>query len=331
MIRDISAAKAAAVKLKNYQTKLEQMVADRTRKLEEAQAELVTNAMESARAQLSAMVLHNIGNAITPAGVQIEKLKSAQPAQSLVYLEKCYAELSAYAPDLSRYVTIDSRGQQVFATMGALIDEMAQRTDRQREVVDKIGRSLSYVPDTLALQQAYASSDKEMKELADINLLIEDALRMQMGVLEKRGVRVIRNLKTGLPKLLIAKNRLMQVLVNVIKNSYEAIDAHKDHPGEATITLETFDDGKRIGFSIQDSGIGLTADQLATVFELGRTSKGSSGIGLYYCKIFIDANNGWLTLTSDGIGKGATLTASFRHPSLPSTPPVDSSSQPPAG
>jgi len=75
--------------LVTYQEKLEIKVYE----LEAAQRELVNKAMEAGRAQLSAMVLHNIGNAMTPVRVYVEGMKSDELARIAAYLNKCYKDL----------------------------------------------------------------------------------------------------------------------------------------------------------------------------------------------------------------------------------------------
>lgn len=311
IVRDITKAKAAAAELKRYQENLEQMVTERTSKLKEAQAELVTRAMASARAQMAAMVLHNIGNAITPAGIHVENLQSHSGARLTDYLTKCYGDLADHSRNLGTYIREDPRGRQVFAMMGEMVTALSESEQHRAELLQKIHQSLNYVSDTLALQQTYMSSENELKEMTDLNLLIEDALRMQMGALEKRQITVTRHLADDLPLLYIAKNKLMQVLVNIIKNSYEAIDAVRadNHPKQIVIT--SFHSETRIGFSLSDSGIGLTRDQPAEIFTFGHSGKGSSGIGLYYSKNFIEENNGQITMESDGLEKGAILTICF--------------------
>ena len=77
------------------------------------------------------------------------------------------------------------------------------------------------------------------------------------------------------------------------------------------MVFRTFSENAGIGFSITDTGIGVTPDQIDGIFEYGISSKGSSGFGLYYCRMFVEANGGKLTLTSPGPGDGATVTAWF--------------------
>ena len=86
-------------------------------------------------------------------------------------------------------------------------------------------RALSYVSEILTMQQAYAASEQEFKQSVDLNGLINDALSIQMGNLERKGIVVEQKLDAHLPRLLIDKNRLMQVIINLIKNSSEALES----------------------------------------------------------------------------------------------------------
>jgi len=71
----ISHRKKIEDELARYQENLEQMVDDKTRELEQAQSELINRAMEAGMSQVAAIGLHNIGNAITPLIVMVEKMK----------------------------------------------------------------------------------------------------------------------------------------------------------------------------------------------------------------------------------------------------------------
>jgi signal transduction histidine kinase len=66
-----------------------------------------------------------------------------------------------------------------------------------------------------------------------------------------------------------------------------------------------------MGLEIADSGIGIDPAFVPQVFKFGKSSKGSTGFGLHYCKIFVEANNGALSISSPGRGKGATIAVEF--------------------
>jgi signal transduction histidine kinase len=302
--------------IKHYQEHLEALVKERTRELEEAQEELVNKAMEAGRAQLAAMVLHNIGNAMTPVNVQVEGMKAIQSEQILEYLEKCYQELNAHSGDLNHYIHEDQRGQEVFKYLGELIEAAKEERRRNGDAVDKIDRAIAYVSEILSLQQAYAASEQEDKQRVDLNSLIDDAIRMQMGALERKDITVEHDLDVNLPKLLIDKNRLMQVIVNFLKNSSQALEELAPAKRKKLIRIKTFADSGSVGLEITDNGIGLDPEGIDHIFEFGKSYKGSSGFGLYYCKMFVEDNGGTLNITSPQKGKGTTVTMTFENKSF---------------
>jgi PAS domain S-box-containing protein len=309
--QDISDRKKSEEELIQYRGRLEQMVAEKTRDLEQAQLELINSAVEAGMSQMAAIGLHNIGNAITPLNVLMEKMKTGELENISRYLRKCHDDLTSHVSELGQYVSDGHRGRQVFDYMGELIHSLDDHDKKQFDMLDRMDAALSYISQILTLQQDYASGSQEIKEQVDLNDLFEDAIRLQMGMLEKRGISIKRNYSETLPKLMIDKNRLMQVIVNLIKNSCEAIDLQQSGPGEKVIDIKTFEQGDQLGFEIVDNGIGIDPADIDTIFDLGKSQKGSSGFGLYYCKMFVENSNGKLIFFSRGPGKGASVSIAF--------------------
>jgi len=309
---DIDKRKQNEIELAHYRLQLEDMVEERTRELKAAQDQLINQAIESGRAQLSAMILHNIGNAITPVSVQVEELmRDKQGAQISNYLKRSYQDLSENIDRLTEYVGEDKRGQEVFGFLGKLIDSLAEQRNGWQVSLDKISEAISYVSEIISLQQNYAAGARENLELTDLNRLIDDALKMQSTALEKREIRIEKDLGPNLSQLTIDKNKLMQVVVNLIKNSYEAIDELNGEDREHFISFKTFNHDDQIGFEISDSGVGVAPENIENILQFGESFKGSSGVGLYYCKMFLEANQGKFDFFSDGSGKGATVRLLF--------------------
>ena len=298
--------------LDNYRKHLEQMVEERTRELKEAQEELVRKAIEAGWAQLAAMVLHNIGNAITPINIYVEGMQDGTLAQLADYLGKCYHGLTEHADDIQHYVNDDQEGRQIFSYFGKLIHALTEYAKKQAETVDKIDGAIVYITEILTLQQTYAANEQERKERVDVNRLLEDAVRVQTGALQRRAITVEKQLDPTISKIIIDKNRLMQVVVNFIKNSYEAIDELKNVERKRVLSFTSFEQNGEVVFEITDTGIGIGPEAIDTIFEFGNSGKGSSGFGLYYCKMFIEGNGGNLSITSPGRGKGATVSVSFQ-------------------
>lgn len=116
----------------------------------------------------------------------------------------------------------------------------------------------------------------------------------------------LAKIKEGFP------HSLMQVVMNLFKNACEAVMALGD---EVTLKKEIniciYHHQKKPCLEIRDSGIGITADKIDTIFKSGVSGKGSTGFGLHYCKTWLDANGGRISIESDGKNKGCLLRIVF--------------------
>ncbi|UCD88460.1 MAG: ATP-binding protein, partial [Desulfobacterales bacterium] len=309
--QDVTDRRKTEKELLKYREKLEQMVEDRTKELKETQQELVSKAIEAGMAHVASMVLHNIGNAITPINTYMEKVQTNELGKILHYLEKCYDDLQSRDDDLDYYIKEDVRGKQVFSYMADLIRSLADKNEEQLEIFKKIESAIFYISEILSLQQSYSLTEREIREVVYLNSLLEDAVEMQIGTLETSMIIVKKQFEDNLPKFMIDKSKLMQVIVNLIKNSYEAIEAQKNNTKEKVVLIESFVENDSVGFKITDNGIGIEPEKIDKVFEFGKSRKGSTGFGLQYCKMFVESNGGTITLKSNGIGSGATVSVYF--------------------
>ncbi len=117
---------------------------------------------------------------------------------------------------------------------------------------------------------------------------------------------------SDVPTLLIGDpTRLRQILVNLVNNAMKFTDA-----GEILIDVriaEDLNEGVKLRFLVQDTGIGIPADKQSLIFEKfvqadSSTSKkyGGTGLGVAICKQFVELMGGELRLQSE-VGKGSTF------------------------
>jgi signal transduction histidine kinase len=310
---DVTSRKIAELELKKYQENLEQLVEERSAELRQTQKELVNKAIEAGRAQLSAMVLHNIGNAVTPINVVLDSMKADDGERIAYYLEKCHHEILQNAALFDADAAHDDRIKAVVDYSGQLIQGMKQRNLQRNADLSRISEAVDYIAEILTLQLNYSAAEQEIKTIVDLNSIVLDSIRMQSVALERRGIGIVKHLDSKAPKILIDKNRLMQLIINIIKNGYEAIEQNDGRGNRKVMTFHTFADDQlgRAGFTVEDTGIGVEAGQVDSLFEFGHSAKGSSGFGLYYCKMFVEANQGELEFKSAGRGRGASVTVKF--------------------
>jgi signal transduction histidine kinase len=111
---------------------------------------------------------------------------------------------------------------------------------------------------------------------------------------------------------------LQRALLNLVQNALDAMA-----PG-GTVTLRGQDTGTHLQIQVRDTGSGIPATQLATIFEpLHTTKPGGTGLGLYIVQEIVAAHAGQVTVESVE-GQGTTVTVT-----LPRT--ADTPSRTPAG
>jgi two-component system sensor kinase FixL len=144
---------------------------------------------------------------------------------------------------------------------------------------------------------------KEHAEHAAINInaLIEDVLGLLSADIERRRIRVRFMPDETLPTVLGDAVQLQQLVLNVVVNACEAIDA--TGIGPRTILIETTQqDGARVALAVRDSGIGVKEAELERIFERFVSSKPQGlGMGLTISRSIIEAHRGriWATANAD--------------------------------
>lgn len=125
---------------------------------------------------------------------------------------------------------------------------------------------------------------------------------------EDKNIQLVTDLETNLPDVLVDKDRIIQVLTNLVGNALQ----YTPSGGKVVMTVRR--EKSEILFSVKDTGLGISAEQLTFIFNrFYRTDKsrarasGGSGIGLTIAKAIVQAHQGKIWAESDGEGKGSTF------------------------
>jgi signal transduction histidine kinase len=139
--------------------------------------------------------------------------------------------------------------------------------------------------------------------------LINDAAEQLASLAHESGIDLVREIGPGLPTLQADADLLIRVLVNLLGN------ALKFTPGGGTITASVrSEEGERaVTFAIQDTGEGIPQEAFERIFEKfgqveGRQAgrKMSTGLGLTFCKMAVEAHGGRIWIEST-LGRGSTF------------------------
>lgn len=130
----------------------------------------------------------------------------------------------------------------------------------------------------------------------------------------QKGLDLTVEVSDQFPKVSADLERLREVLVNLIGNSFKFTD-------KGFVKVKVEKDGKSAKISIIDSGKGIDKDDLPKLFhKFGRldnsyvtvAEQGGTGLGLYIVKSIIEAMGGKVGVASEGAGKGATFWFTLR-------------------
>ena len=191
------------------------------------------------------------------------------------------------------------------------LDLIIQDTDTSDQVKNwgKISlrnaeRLLKLVNDILDVSRLDSDTMRfDMEKLDTVEILDEIAEDMRAPVTAK-GVELIADIPKNLPNIIGDKNRLSQVLKNLIGNAVK----FTDH-GSITLGAEKKED--HILLTVEDTGIGISQDELKKIFTKfyqaytgdDRKNEGT-GLGLFICKEIVGKHNGEIWAESK-LGKGS--------------------------
>jgi len=150
----------------------------------------------------------------------------------------------------------------------------------------------------------------------DVSDIVADALKVLHAELVARGVEVSTTLASDLPPVDCDRVQIEQVLLNLITNGCDAMDAVDRPRRQIVVSTELGDDGA-VRLSVRDRGVGIPEGLQDRVFQPFFTTKPSGmGLGLAVCRTIITAHGGRLWAESNVDG-GATFCVALpvAHPS----------------
>jgi signal transduction histidine kinase len=250
-------------------------------------------------------VLHDIGNAVTGLGTRVSRIIGEGDWVEIEELGHLQEMVRRKGPALAEALG-PGKEEALIAFLRELRQSLTDRNRRLREDCAAMSRTVSHVNEILHLQRHYATEGGAPRRSLDIIELVEDALAMTSAGLQKRAIRLERRFRRPLPPVSGDRTRLIQVIINLIKNAGEAFDGCDRQDGRQVIFDIGVTEEGTIRIVLQDNAAGFDRNQGARLFEQGFSTKNrSSGMGLYRCRQIIGSHGGRLEVASAGPGRGA--------------------------
>ncbi|UPZ17066.1 sensor histidine kinase [Flavobacterium humidisoli] len=133
------------------------------------------------------------------------------------------------------------------------------------------------------------------KQMTPINALFEDCLRIMSPILKEEKIELMNEIHSS-RSIMIDKNQMEQVIINLITNSIHALK----EKSEKKLIISSYTENNRFFIVISDNGKGVDAEIRDKVFlPFFTTRKDGAGIGLTLSKNIIEAHGGYLSYQTD--------------------------------
>ncbi|HEU5281529.1 MAG TPA: MHYT domain-containing protein [Gammaproteobacteria bacterium] len=255
-------------------------------------------------AEISSSVLHNVGNIITSACVSSNLVIEAMAASKLNELKNCCDLLNQHKSNLADFLTKDPRGPKLIEFLSLLTKHLQEEQATISSEIHRLNKNLNMITEIISTQQ-HLSKKNRMEEIYLINDLIEDAMYIT-GIHLKKEITLTHDFGKIKP-ITIDKGKIIEVFVNLLNNAKDSVILSPKTDKRIAIKTSLLNKNT-VRIEISDNGVGIAPDHLNRIFNYGfTTKKDGHGFGLHTSAISVNQLGGTMSVTSEGLEKGATF------------------------
>jgi hypothetical protein len=247
-------------------------------RLEKMHAQLLDVSRQAGMAEVATSVLHNVGNVLnsvnTSATIIADRLKNSKSGGIAKLLEL----FQQHNGDLAGFLAQPGRADQVLEYLASLADHLRTEESGLCREVEELTGNIEHIKEIVVMQQSYAKISG-ITETVSATALVEDAIRMNNAAMIRHGIELTKFFEST-PPITVEKHKVLQILVNVIRNAkYACDDSGRDDKHIAIRVRNTAD---RVKIEVSDNGVGIPKENLTRIFNHGFTTRSTGhGFGLH--------------------------------------------------
>ncbi len=169
--------------------------------------------------------------------------------------------------------------------------DLSERNQFLAIVVKESERLTRLINDILDVSKIESGRMEWHLSTCDPKAVIEDALAATSGLFKEKQIAVEAELAAGVPAIVVDRDRLVQVVINLLSNAAKFVQATS---GRVRVRLAR--DGASLAVSVEDNGPGIPPEQREIVFEKFRQGSWTaatgkpkgSGLGLTICRYIVE-------------------------------------------
>jgi PAS domain S-box-containing protein len=272
--------------------------------LERVHKQLLVASRQAGMAEVATNVLHNVGNVLNSVNVSASMVSERIKRSKCAGLARVADLLTEHAGDLATFLS-GAQGKHLPVYLQELAAQLISERDAAVAELSAVRSNVEHIKEIVAMQQGYAKRGG-ITDTVDVRMLVEDSLRMNEGAFSRHGVTIVREFE-DVPLVQVDKHKVLQILVNVVRNAkYACAEAAG---GTKCVTVRVRATHGSILLSVSDTGVGIPKENLERIFNHGFTTRADGhGFGLHSSALAAKQLGGSLQAESTGPGQGATFT-----------------------
>lgn len=296
------------ITISNQQIKKEIFEREEAEKMAfDLQSQLIFAARQAGMAEIATSIVHNVGNLLNSVNVASSVLrKKIKESELLKFRDSLQKLLQQHSNDFDKFISQDPAGKNFSQYLQLLTETITDEHFSLMNEINDLEKNIAHIINIVFAQRVLASP-MDVFTKTNIAEVIDDSLKIFLKPQDSKTINIIRHFNPIKP-VIIDKTKLLQIVTNIVKNDIESLLLSTSADKTMTITLQEKDP---LNFMIEfeDTGIGISPDNISKMFTYGFTTKKSGhGFGLYFSSCFATEMGGSLSIDSKGVGKGAKFT-----------------------
>ena len=182
------------------------------------------------------------------------------------------------------------------------MEELKAALNKSAEQAQRAGRIIRRIYE-------FVRRAEPRSEPCDLGAILDEVLLLAEADARRQGVRIVRDIATGLPAMKGDRVLITQALLNLVRNALEATRDLAEERRQIDIEVAADDNG--VAIAVRDRGYGIDEAAAARLFEPFYTTKNEGmGMGLNICRSVVEAHHGRLWYEPNA-GGGSVFHAQF--------------------
>lgn len=292
--------------IKRKKETIQNLIVQRDIQLEITQKKLIESAHKSGMAEVATGVIHNIGNILNSLNISNQVILEIIEKSKISGLTKANNMLKENIDNLDNFVINNPKAKKLFEYYINLGKTLNIEFDMLKKELTTMDNKISLIKNVISSQQQHAKNPFQI-EKNSLSNIVEDAISIMISTINKNNIKILRYYDNN-DEIELQKTKLMNVIINLIKNASDSLEKNEINNREIKIKISKNEQNRHYVYFF-DNGEGIEQENLNKVFNHGFTTKDHGfGFGLHTCANSMTEMGGKIMVESQGKNKGAKFT-----------------------